>query len=109
MPSWARISKIVEFTIEFPCRVRHAPLGVAPWLSFHDLVFAILHRKENARALIDSVAVLLCKIVDTLACRDLSFAQEGLANGLAEFRRTGTRLLQRHGDHPLQHLERIIG
>src|SRR5580692_9779502 len=72
-------------------------------------VLPVLHRQNDPRAVVEAVAVLFGEVVDALARRDLAFAEEGLADRLAELRRAGFRRLQRGRDHAFEHLEGVVG
>src|SRR3954464_4354688 len=77
------------------CKQKSRPIGPALVVSilpprlFHERVLAVLHREQDARALVEAVAVLLGEIVDTLARRKLLLRQQRLADRFAEFRRAG--------------------
>src|SRR4030081_2745637 len=72
-------------------------------------VFAVLHGQQDARAVVEAVAVFFGEVVNALARGDFALAEESLANRLAEFRRAGLCRLQRHRDHALEHLEGVVG
>src|SRR5581483_11676476 len=72
-------------------------------------VLAVLDGQDDARTIVEAVAVGLGEIVDALACGYLALGEEGLADRLAEFRRAGLCGLQRNRDDTLQDLERIVG
>src|SRR6476469_1307036 len=60
------------------------------WKSIRSLrrgVFSVLHGEDDARAIVEAVAVLFGEVIDALARGDFTFGQEGLTNSLAEFRR----------------------
>ena len=72
-------------------------------------VLAVLHRQDDARAVVEAVAILFGEVVDALAGRDLLLGDQRLTDRLTEFRRARLRRLQRHRDHPLEHLEGVVG
>src|SRR5581483_5559646 len=109
MPSWARSSRIVVFTILLSERCELCGHRMTSAVSIYDLVLAVLHRQQNAGALVDAVAILFGKIVDALTCCNLPFTQQRLADRFTKFRRSGARLLQGNGKNALEDLERVVG
>src|SRR3984885_3152740 len=71
-------------------------------------VFAVLHRQQDARAVVEAGAVLFGPVVDALARRDFVLAHEGLPDRFAEFDRAGLGALQRNRNDALENLERVI-
>src|SRR6202790_1383766 len=72
-------------------------------------VFSVLHGEDDARAAVQTVAVLFGEIIDALARGDFAFGQKGLTDSLAKLRRAGLAAFQRHRDHALEHLKGIVG
>src|SRR4051794_24393323 len=72
-------------------------------------VFAVLYREQDAGAVVEAVAVLFGEVVDALAGRQFLFAEQGLTDRFAEFRRARLCGLQRNGHDALQYLEGIVG
>src|ERR1700722_8708414 len=72
-------------------------------------VLSVLHGQDDARAVVEAVAVLVGEIVDALAGGDFAFGEKRLTDRLAEFRRAGFGGLQRHGNDALKHLEGVVG
>src|SRR5882757_6802663 len=70
-------------------------------------VFAVLHRQEDAGAVVEAGAILFGPVVDALAGDDFLFAHEGLTDRLAEFRRSRLCRLQRHRNDALEHFKGI--
>src|SRR5215212_11899047 len=58
-----------------------------PTRSLRQDVFSVFHRQQNARAVVEPVAIFFREVIDALAGGDFAFGHQGLANGLAEFRR----------------------
>src|SRR6266550_652016 len=86
----------------------HHPMESTASLARGD-VFAVLHRQDDARAIVETVAVLFGEIVDALARRNIPFAQPGLTDPLAKFRRSRLARFQRNGDDALENFEGIVG
>src|SRR5258708_10214135 len=72
-------------------------------------ILAILHGEDDARAVVEAVAVLFGEIIDALAAGDFTFGQKSLTDRVAEFARPGLCGLQGHRDHTLEHLKGIVG
>src|ERR1700744_6299433 len=72
-------------------------------------VFAVLDRQQNTRAIVEAVTVLFGPVVDALARGNLAFADEGLTDRLAEFRRPRLGRLQRGRDDALEDFKGIVG
>ena len=72
-------------------------------------VLPVLHGQDDARAVIEAVAVLFGEVVDALARRHVLFAQQGLADAFAEFRRARLAGLQRHRNDALENFEGVVG
>src|SRR6266576_7157018 len=77
--------------------------------SLSQYVLPVLHRVQNARAVVQTVAILFGEVVDALTGRDFTLCNQSLANSLAEFRCSGLSLFQRHRHNALQHQKRIVG
>src|ERR1700694_4704967 len=75
----------------------HASL-CPPYSSLRQDVFPVLDRQKNARAIVEAVAVFFAEVVDALTGRNIPLGEQGLADSLAEFRRTGFCRLQRNRD-----------
>src|SRR3954465_13963836 len=56
-------------------------------------VLAVLDCEDDARAVVEAVAVFFGVIIDALACRDFPLGQPGLADRFAKFRCAGLGLL----------------
>src|ERR1700730_18189397 len=72
-------------------------------------VFSILHRQDDARAIVQTVAVLFGEIIDALARRDFPFGQPRLTDRLTEFRRTRLCRFQRDRNDALENFKGIVG
>src|SRR5216684_8306270 len=72
-------------------------------------VLSILHRQDDARAIVETVAVFFGEIVDALARHDFPLGQPGLTDPLAEFRRSRLTRLQRHRNDALENFKGIVG
>src|ERR1700682_2940433 len=78
-------------------------------LSPRQNVFSVLHGEDDARAIVEAVAVLFGEVINALARGDFTFGQEGLTDGVAEFRRSGLSAFQRHRDDALEHFKGVVG
>src|SRR6266487_700679 len=90
----------------------HASLCPPYTFSYHSLcrrVLSVLHGEDDARAVVQTVAVLFGEIIDALAGGDFTFGQQSLTDRVAEFARPGLCRLQGHRDHALEHLKGIVG
>src|SRR5258708_11450606 len=72
-------------------------------------VLSILHRQQDARAVVEAVAVFFGPVVDALGRDDFLLADKSLAESFAEFRRARLARFQRGRNHALEHLEGIVG
>src|ERR1700730_19449614 len=72
-------------------------------------VFSVLHGENDARAIVEAVAVLFGEVINALARGDFTFGQEGLTDGVAEFRRSGPSAFQRHRNDGLEHFKGVVG
>src|SRR5438874_11645283 len=77
--------------------------------SLRQYVLPILHGEQNARAVVETVAIFFGEVVDALTGRDFTLCHQSLANSLAEFRCSGLSLFQRHRHNTLQNQKRIVG
>src|SRR5437868_11564325 len=69
--------------------------------SLRQYVFPILHGEQNARAVVQTVAIFFGEIVDALTGRDLTLCHQSLANSLAKFRCSRLGLFQRNRHNAL--------
>src|SRR6266480_4265336 len=84
-------------------------MGSSLSCSLRRRVFSVLHGEDDARAVVQTVAVFFGEIIDALAAGDFTFGQESLTDRVAEFARPGLCRLQGHRDHTLEHLKGIVG
>src|SRR5437667_5452189 len=61
------------------------PPNRTPRTSLRGHVFPVLHGEDDARAVVEAVAIFFGEIIDALARGDLTFGQQRLADRLAEF------------------------
>src|SRR6266702_1063272 len=59
-------------------------------------VLPVFHRQQDARAVIETVAIFLRPVVDALRRDDFLFRDQRLADAFTEFRRAGLAGFQRH-------------
>src|ERR1700730_739708 len=72
-------------------------------------VFSVLHGEDDARAIVEAVAVLFGEVINALARGHFTFGQEGLTDGVAEFRRARLAAFQRHRNDALEHFKGVVG
>src|SRR5437867_5704922 len=84
-------------------------MGSSLSCSLRRSVFSVLHGEDDARAVVQTVAVLFGEIIHALAGGDFTFGQQSLTDRVAEFARPGLCRLQCRRDHTLEHLKRIVG
>src|SRR3954451_21051629 len=72
-------------------------------------VLTVLHRQDDAGAIVEAVAILFGEVVDALAGGQLLLAHQGLTDRFAEFRRSRFGGLQRHRNDAFENLECIVG
>src|SRR6202171_1502914 len=85
------------------------PYGYHELLLARGDVLSVLHRQDDARTIVQTVAVLFGEILDALARHDLPFGQPGLTNPLAKFRRSRLTRLQRHRNDALENFKGVVG
>src|SRR6478752_8160791 len=85
-PGWPGHRR-AEATPSFGRRCPAMTNEIVPLRSLHQHVFPVLHRQQNARAVVETIAIGFGEVIDALARGDIALGQKRLAKRVAEFRR----------------------